>query len=374
MSVSWRRLSAVVVKELRHITRDVRIFFLVTLSPAFLLLVLAYIFAFDLGNIGLVWLDGDRTATSRALLAEVTSDGTFRLVQTVSGQAAAEDALLSGQADVALIVPPGFERDLARAAVSASDRAVTLQALADGTDAITTSRVLGSLSARLAAFGARLARTAPGIEIRTRAWYNGDLKSLRSMVPALLAIVLTLPALALTLAVTREKEVGTLEALIASPLRGPEYLLGKLIAYVFSGLLSAVLAAAVAALWFRVPFRGSFGLFLLLTLAFYGACMGISLLIAQLVSSQQTAMLLVLFVFFVPAFFVSGLIQPVNTASLPALLVSYALPSTHFIAIVRGLFLKGNTLSQLGHHAAWLAAGGALGVSASLLIFRKRMA
>jgi len=371
MSFSPRRLLAVVAKELRHVTRDVRIFFLVTLSPAFLLVVLAYIFAFDVGNVSLGWLDGDRTATSRAYLAAITADGTFQLAETATRYEDLESAILAGRIDVALVVPPGFGRDLARGP-SASDTPAVL-ALADGSDAIITSQVLGNLSARTAAFGARLSPQSSPVETRPRAWYNPDLKSLRSMVPGLLAIVLTLPALALTLAVTREKEMGTLEALIATPVRGPEFLLGKLIAYVLTGLASASAAAAVAVLWFSVPFRGSFGLYLALAVDFYLATMGVSLLIAQLVKSQQTAMLLVLFFFFVPGFFVSGLISPVNTSSTSSVLISYALPSTHFIAITRSIFLKGVGLAQLRLHAGLLAVMGIASVSVSLLAFRKRI-
>ena len=284
-----------------------------------------------------------------------------------------EAALLAGRVDIALAVPPGLERSLAHGRTGAPGSSATVFALADGSDAILASQELGSLSARTSAFGARLAPQPLPIEVRTRAWYNPDLKSLRSMVPGLLAIVLTLPALALTLAVTREKEVGTLEALIATPVRGPEFLLGKLLAYVLSGLISAAAAAGVAVLWFGVPFRGSFALYLALAVDFYLATMGISLLIAQFVKSQQTAMLLVLFAFFVPGFFVSGLISPVNTTSLSSVLVSYALPSTHFIAIARGIFLKGNGLAQLHLHAGLLAATAAASIAAGLLVFRKRI-
>lgn len=363
-----RRFLAVTIKELRHITRDVRIFFLVTISPAFLLLILAYIFAFDVDNVKVGWLDEDRTATSRGFLAAITADGTFQLRESATTRTALEAGLLTGRLEIAVIVPAGFERALARTA--GAPPAVLV--LADGTDAIAASQVLGSLSARVAAFGAQFNSASP-VEIRTRAWYNAALKSLLSMVPGLLAIVLTLPALALTLSVTREKEVGTLESIVASPVRGPEYLFGKLAAYVLSGLVSAALAAAVAVIWFKVPLRGSFTLFLLLAADFYLACMGISLLIAQFVKSQQTAMLLVLFAFFVPGFFVSGLVQPVHTESLPALLTSYALPSTHFIAICRAIFLKGAGLAELRLHAGILALLAGSGLSLSLLAFRKRV-
>jgi ABC-2 type transport system permease protein len=248
----------------------------------------------------------------------------------------------------------------------------------DGTDSLAASQALGNLAARVSAFGvarigAALAGRAPAIEVRTRAWYNPDLKSLLSMVPGLLAIVMILPALALTLAVTREKEVGTLEALIASPVQPAEYLLGKLAAYMLSGLVSAALAVAVALLWFGVPFRGSFGLFMALAAIYYLASMGLSLIVAQLVHSQQTAMLLVLFVFFVPSFFVAGLIQPVDTTSRASVMTSYALPSSHFIAIARSVFLKGAGLAQLQGHVAALLLVGLVSLALSLLLFRKRI-
>ncbi len=364
---SLRRLLAITTKELRHITRDVRIFFLVALSPALLLLVLAYIFAFDAGSVDLAWLDEDRSATSRAYLAHLTSDGDFQLARVATGQGDVEAALLAGQVDVAVIVPSGFESDLL------AGRTAKVQAIADGTDAVTIARALGNLAGRTAAFGASQARLPDIIQVRVRAWYNSRLAALWGMVPGLMAIVLTLPALALTLAVTRESEIGTLEALIASPISGAEYQIGKLLAYVLSGLLSAALAVVVAVFWFGVPFRGSFALFLSLAVLFYLACMGASLLIARFVTSQQTAMLLVLLVFFVPGFFIAGLIQPVDTSSLPAQITSYSMPVTHFIAIARGILLKGNTVAQLRFHAGSLAAMAFVGVGLSLLLFRKRL-
>ncbi len=208
----------------------------------------------------------------------------------------------------------------------------------------------------------------------TRIWFNAGLNSQWGMVPGLLAIALTLPALALTLAITRESEVGTLEALVASPVRGSEYLLGKVLAYVISGTVSLALAVGVAVLWFRVPFRGNFGVLVLLTVDFYLATMGIALLISRLVSSQQTAMLVVLLVFFVPGFFLSGLLLPVNTSSWRSVLLSYSLPTTHFVTITRGIFLKGATLGELALPAALLAVTGLFALGLSLATFRKQVA
>ncbi len=365
MRFSICRLSAMTRKELRHITRDFRIFFLVTLSPACLLVVLAYLFALDLGKISLAWFDSDRTASSRAYLAAMTNDGTFDMVSAPGSYAEIESALLAGRADIALVVPPGFQDDLL------AGRWAHVQAVVDGTDALAASQALSYLSARTAAYRGQAGSDPADVPFATRAWYNGSLKSLWSMVPGLLAIVLTLPALALTLSVSREREIGTLEALIATPVSGAEYQLGKLAAYVLRGLISAALAVAVAVFWFGVPFHGDVLWFLVLVVDFYLACMGVSLLVAQFVPSQQTAMLLVLLIFFVPSFFVAGLMLPPNTSSLSGLIAANVLPATHFIAIARAVFLKGAGPAPLLPHVARLAALAFLSLSASLLLFRK---
>jgi ABC-type multidrug transport system permease subunit len=367
MNFSIRRLLAITRKELRHITRDFRIFFLVTLSPAFLLIILAYLFAFDLGKISLAWYDGDHTASSRAYLAFITDDGKFGVVDTPVSHAQIERDLLTGQIDLAIFVPPGFEENLL------AGRRADVEAIVDGADALSASQALSNLAARTAAYGSQAESDGVALPFATRTWYNSSLKSLWSMVPGLLAIVLTLPALALTLGVSREREVGTLEALIATPVSGAEYQLGKLIAYVLSGLVSVTLAAAVAVFWFGVPFRGNFLLFFVLAVDFYLACMGVSLLIAQFVPSQQTAMMLVLLIFFVPSFFVAGLILPPNTSSLSGLVAANVLPATHFIAIARAIFLKGLGPYPLLNHALLLALIGLLSITASLLLFRKRV-
>lgn len=375
------RLFAITRKELRHITRDARIFFLVTLSPAFILLVLSYLFSFDIGAVRLAWLDQDRSALSRSYRSSITADNSAAVVATPDSPAALDHALYAGAVDIAVTIPAGFEADFERwRATLARTKGPEILATADGTDAISASQALGNLAQQTVAFGARLAAQAfPAREgsedtVVTRIWFNSALNSQWGMAPGLLAIVLTLPALALTLAVTRESEVGTLEVLVASPVRGSEYLLGKVLAYVLSGALSLALAVGVAVLWFGVPFRGQFSVLALLTVDFYLATMGIALLISRLVSSQQTAMLVVLLVFFVPGFFLSGLILPVNTASVSSMLLSYSLPTTHFVAIARGIFLKGATFSDLALPAAMLAMTALLSVSLSLLTFRKQVA
>ncbi len=193
------------------------------------------------------------------------------------------------------------------------------------------------------------------------------------MVPALAAIVLSMPALALALALAREKESGSFEGLIATPVRGAEYLVGKLVAYLSCGLMGVGLVWLVAVIYFRVPFRGTFAVYLLLAADFLLAGMGFSLFIANFTRTQQTAMLLVLMIFFAPSFFIAGLIAPVETRSLASRLIAYSLPTTHFIAISRGVFLKGLGLADLGFPPIALLTMGVGGLVLSLLLFRKSL-
>jgi len=369
--MSIHRTLTIARKEFRHIFRDLRTFFLVTVSPAFLLLTLSYIFVLDVQQVVIAVWDLDGSTLSRRYVAALTADADFRIQVWVTSYSELDRLLEAGRVDGGLVIPPGFEAALR------AGRQTQVQAVMDGADPIAASQAVFSLSQRTAAFAASLPAPPPrivgGLDLRGEAWYNPTLKSLISMVPGLIPIVLCMPALALALALTREKETGSFESLIATPVRGPEYLGGKLLAYLVNGLVSVFLVWMVAVLYFRVPFRGAFSLYGLLAADYLMAGMGFSLLIANFVRSQQTAMLLVLVLFFVPSFFVAGLITPVDTGSLGSRMVAYSLPTTHFILINRGVFLKGLGIEALVSPAAALLGMGVGGFVLSLLLFRKRL-
>jgi ABC-2 type transport system permease protein len=370
--MSLRRKAAIVRKEMLHIVRDPRNLFLVTVSPAFLLLLLANIFSFDVKQIRLAVLDQDHTPLSRRYLASLTSDRDLVLVETVSSYEEIEPLMVRGQVDVALIIPPGF------ADTVQGREPAQVQAIVDGTDPFAGSQAAGRLDARSGVFvvGAGLAGSELAsalVEVRGQAWYNAGLESMLSMVPGLLAIVLIMPTMAFALALTREKETGTLEGLVATPVLGPEYVLGKLLAYIAAGLVSAVLALLVAIVWFKVPFRGSLPVYLLLAADYFLACMGATVVIANFVKSQQTAMFIVLIVFIVPSFFLAGLITPVSSGALSSILTSYALPSTHFVEISRTVFLKGLGLGHVRQPALMLLGMGLGALAIGLLGFKKKV-
>ena len=369
--MSLRRTLAILRKEFRHIFRDLRLFFLVTVSPAFLLFLLAHVFVLDVQEIDVAVWDLDRSALSRRMVAAVASDGEFQVQAWVASYSELEQLLRAGRVDCGLVIPNGFARQLE------AGKPALVEAVVDGSDPIAAIQAVFSLNQRTTAFALTVSgdgRLAPVlIDVRSEAWYNPALKSLVSMVPGLAAIVLSMPALALALALAREKEVGSFESLIATPVRGAEYLLGKLGAYLACGMLGVLPVWLVAVLYFRVPFRGDFSLYLALSAVYFLAEMGFSLIIANFVRNQQTAMLLVLTVFFVPSFFIAGLILPVDTRNLLSALVSYALPTTHFVAISRGVFLKGVGPAPLQAHILLLLAMGVGGLLISLLLFRKRL-
>lgn len=369
--MSLYRTMAILRKEMRHIFRDIRLLFLVTLSPAFLLFTFSYVFALDLGQVTMAVMDQDRSRLSRDYLAVLTADGDVRVVAAAENYRQADWLLEIGLADAVLVIPPGFERD----ALEGSGAPVQL--LVDGAEATMARQAIYELTARTNAFGWKVLRANPAahlsLEVRSRVLYNPGLESLVSMVPGLLGIFLTMPALALTLALTREKEIGTFETLVATPIRGLEYLIGKLTAYMGTGLASAVIALAVAVFWFRVPFRGELVVFLTVTIIFFGASMGLSLVLANFIRNQQTAMLVMLLVSFVPSFFLSGLIHPIDLSSARSVLISSSLPTTHFIAIGRGVFLKGLSIPQLAQPILALSAMGLIALALSVSLFRKQM-
>lgn len=369
--MSLRRTTAIVRKEVLHIVRDPRNLFLVTASPAFLLFLLSYIFSFELRQLNLALLDQDRSPLSRHYLSSLTGDRDVVLACTVDRYDAILPLLVSGQADAALVIPPGFGATLQRG------RPAQVQAVVDGADPFSARQALSALVARSTAFVAGSSGLSAGsvpVEVRSQVWYNAGLESLLSMVPGLMAIVLIMPTLALALALAREKESSTLEGLMATPVSGLEYIAGKLLAYIGTGLLSTALAWLVAVAWFQVPFRGNLPAYLLLAGVYFLACMGITVVIASFVKSQQTAMFIVLIIFIVPSFFLAGLINPVSAESPASLLTSHALPSTHFVQISRTIFLKGLGPADMARPALILLGMGLSTLAIGLRLFRKKVA
>jgi len=373
------RTLSIIRKEMWHILRDRRTFLLVTVSPVFLLLVFAYSMSVEIRNVAIAILDYDQTTLSRRYRDGLASTGDILIRYWPEDYAELQIRLERRQAKAALVIPAGFERDLV------AGREASLQVIVDGTDPNTANHTithiggytqglaLEILGEALERQGVTADQLAP-IDLRMRTWYNPTLKPIIGWVPGLIAIVLGMPAVAATLALTAEKEKGTLEALITTPLRRSELLVGKLIPYVLSGLVSAVLCALVGVYLLGAPFRGSPFLYLLLSADFFLAALSISLVISVFVPSQQAAMVCALLIFLFPGFFMSGLFYPIASMPPEMKMEAYMMPTTHYLTITRGLFLKGLGISSLWPFALALLVMGMVVTGVAILTFKKRLA
>jgi ABC-2 type transport system permease protein len=366
----FRRLFSILKKEYRHILREPRTMWMVFLSPAFVLIALAALFAPGSGQVDLALWDHDRSNLSRQFVDTLSSDSDFSVTH-VSDYEEIEGLMVSHRVDAAVIIPPGFASTVQR-----GDTAL-VQVVLDGVDTFIAAQATSSLLGHAADFGITLSQNlsvpSQPLQVHSQDAYATEAGRRGSMIPGLIPIVFSLPAMAAALALARERETGSLESLIATPVRGTEYLLGKLIAYVTASLIGLFPVWMEVTFMFGVPYRGNPLMLILMTVVFLLACMGQAILIGSLVRSQQTATVIALFVFFVPGFFLAGLIDPIDRTSVISTAMSSLLPITHFVTISRALFIKGAGLAEV-----WRPALALLGLSAGwmglgALTFKKRV-
>lgn len=369
----WRasaaRIGELVKKELLQVFRDSRLVRLIFLAPTIQLIAFGYAVSTDVRDTATLVLDHDRSQTSRELVSSLTASGHFRVVGYAEHPRELVAALDHRTAVLAVEIPAGFAADLA------AGRGTSVQLLFDGTNSNLATVARGYAERIVQGFGARAAALAVPVsplELTERAWFNPDLKSRNYNVPAVVGVILMLICLLLTsLAVVREREIGTLEQLLVSPLRPWELLVGKTIPFALLGLLDLAIVTAVALLWFEVPFRGSFTLMMLASVLYLLSALGLGLLVSTLANTQQEAFMST-FLLFMPAMLLSGFLFPVS--SMPALFqwLTIANPMRHYLEIVRAVFLKGAGLEALGRQFAALLVLGAVIFGAAVWRFRAR--
>ena len=282
--------------------------------------------------------------------------------------AAAERALESGRAWLALVVPRGYGRDVA------ASRLAVVQLLVDGSDSSAATVGVSYASQAIAAESLRRAGAAPRLELRPRVWYNPELRSSHFMVPGMLGLLLMLVTMVLTaLAIVKEKERGTMEQLAVTPISPAALILGKLIPFVMIGLVDVLLVVAAAMVVFGLPVRGSLLLLLALSLLFILTSLGLGLFVSTLAQTQQQAMMMAVFFVMVPMVFLSGFVFPIENMPVWIQAVTWLMPPRYYFTIVRGLFLKGVGIGELADEAAALAVSGAVVFGLAVLRFRKRL-
>ena len=372
---------AVMIKETRHILRDRITFLMLLLIPVFLMVAFSYSLAVDVKEVPITLLDGDRSPLSREFVAVLSNSKDLIVGAEAESYDQVETWFDRSLIKAVVIIPPNFSEKMK------SGQPVEVQVLVDGTDPTTAQFAIDHIVSRSQVFGYEMAmkvfsRRAGGgslgaikepIDLRVQTWYNPTLNNEKGILPAMLAMALSLPAVAVMGAVVREKELGTLESIFATPLSRGELLVGKIIPYIFSSLISALLCAAAAVYIFDAPFRGSLALYILLALDFFLHAFSMALLMSIFLPSQAAASLVGLLIFLFPGFFLSGIFYPISAFPPAVKHEASFLPSTPFVAVLRGLMIKGQGLATLWSHAVLMLVAGTVLTFLAILLFKKKI-
>jgi len=366
------RILALTRKELLAILKDPRSRFSLLLPPILQSLIYGYVATYDLNHVPYATFDRDRSAASRALLADLEGSGVFVRVADINRASAVAEMINDGRILLVIQIDPDFERRLL------SGMPADVQVIADGRNSNTAGTAIGYFNAIVEAFNAEWrsahGQEAPPIKVSTRAWYNPNLETRWHMIPALLGTLTLLQTMLLTaLSVAREREQGTFDQLLVTPIRPAEIMVGKALPSVLVGLVQATLILLVAQIWFRIPFAGSlFTLYAGLGL-FVLASTGIGLLISSVSATMQQAMLFS-FLVMMPFTLLSGLATPIS--SMPEILqyLTFLNPLRYAIDIARRVYLEGAGIPLLIPDLWPLAVIGAVTLSVAAWMFRHRLA
>jgi ABC-2 type transport system permease protein len=367
-----RRALVIAWKELLQLRRDRLTAAMMVALPVIQLLLFGYAINTDVRHIPTVVFDQDRSAESRDFARRLEATGYYDIRGNVSSYDEIDRSLLSGHAHAALVVPPGYASHLVR-----GTRA-ELQLVVDGSDPQTVGSALSTASSLAAVRSAevramRLAKTDQGIQLEPSVRYNPEQRTALNIVPGLIGVILTMTMVMLTsMALARERERGTLEQLIVSPVQPSEIVVGKILPYIAMGYVQMTLILMLGWVVFGVAVVGSVPLLFLLAFLFIAANLAIGLFFSTMAKTQQQAMQMSFF-FLLPNILLSGFMFPHEAMPGPARLLSQALPLTHFLRIVRGIVLKGAHFQDVALEVVWLA--GILGVLVTLssLRFRKKL-
>ncbi len=352
--VGLRRLGALLRKEFLLLLRDPRMRFFVVVPPLIQLIIFGYAATFDVRHADIGLVDQAASRESRSLVAAIHGTGHCRL-QRHADMAAAEAALARGRIRAIVRFAPDF------------DRTRRLQIVVDGTDSNSAQVILGQLNRALQQAAAT---QPPRIELVERNWFNPNLEDRWYFIPGIMANVVLIATLILTaMSVVRERELGTLERLMVTPLGRLEFVIGKLLPVALIGLFDVLLIMVIATLWFEIPFRGSFPALLVGSLLYLLSSLGIGLLISTYTRTQQQAMLLAFFVI-MPLVILSGFAFPIANMPRAVQWLTWLDPLRYYLVVVRDLFLKGSGLFDHGFEYAMMTLLGLASMGLSMLRMR----
>jgi len=372
------RLTSLIRKEFIQILRDPRTLILVLVIPIMQLLLLGYAATNDVRNVPLAVFDQDRGPAARALLDAYRTADYFRIEYDVDSESELRILIDDGQARAGLIIPPNYSQQLE------SDGVAQVAFVLDGSDptvastSLSAAQLIGQslatkvMAERLARGGQTTALKLP-IEVRTQVWYNPDLVSAFFMIPGVIGMILyALTSILTATAIVRERERGTIEQLIVTPIRPWELVVGKILPYVILAFLNTLEVLAIGSWWFKVPIRGELSLIFLLSGVFLLSSLGIGLLASTIANTQQEAMLTV-WMTLLPGIFLSGFFFPLEAMPKVLQWISYLMPLRYYLVIIRSLLLKGVGFAAIQDDVIALTVFGFAIMAIAALRFRKRL-
>lgn len=381
----WERILQIVIKEFRQTLRDPRLRFVVIVPPLVQSIIFGFAVNLDVTTVRLGVMDLDRTNESRNLIDRFAASNSFAILAGASDERQSQDLLDRGKVQAMVRVPAGFGADVARG------RQTEIQILVDGANSNTAALVASYVNSAVAGYNQELLRatqlkklvartrlgpvkmTMPGVAPETRVWFNPELLSRNYFVPGVIVNIIMLVTLMLTaLSIVREKEIGTMEQIMVTPIRPLELMLGKTIPFALIGMLDMFLVTSAALLIFQVPFRGQILLMVFATALFLLTTLGAGLFLSTISGTQQQAMMSSFF-FFQPAFMLSGFSFPIRNMPEPIQYLTYLNPMRYFMEVVRGVFLKGSGLDVLWPQLLAMAVFGVAILTFSAMRFHKRL-
>ena len=378
MGQGFRRMATIVRKEWLHIIRDPRTLALVIVFPVIMLVLLGYAVANDVEDIPLAVADLSTTDASRLMVDKFTASGFFMVTHSAQSEDQILEMLDAGTIKAGLYIPEDFGREISTGGtgtiqfyIDGSDPTIaqTAQLAAETVSQSTSQEILVQ---RLERSGAGMAIRLP-VDARVRYLYNPNLKKMNFMIPGLVAVILQVQTLLLTaFAIVREREQGTLEQLIVTPVRSWELMMGKILPFVLVAFVNVAMTVAVGAIWFGVEIAGSITLLAVLSLIFLLGSLGLGVLISNISRTQMQAMYMASFIM-MPSFILAGLLYPRENMPWVAYYAGYLLPVTYFLEIVRGIMLKGVGFVTLWNWVWPMAVFSIVVFFASVFMFRKRL-
>jgi ABC-2 type transport system permease protein len=358
--MSYRRLRAIFIKELHHITRDSRSLYMALAVPVMFLLLFGFALSLDVDRIPTLVYDQDGTAQSRDFIRQFQGSRFFDIRGLVNDYAEIERAIDRSRILMAVVIPRDYSREVD------AGREASVQIVLDGSDSNTASIALGyaesvvrnsSMVLRTTTMNRRGGeRVSPPVDARLRVWYNSSLESKNYVVPGLIAVILQIIAALLTsLTIAREWEMGTMEQILSTPLRPAEMVLGKMLAYFAVGLADATIAVLVGVFVFQVPFRGSFPLMVVSTCVFLFGALFWGIFVSAAAKTQLMAYQLGILSSFLPAFLLSGFVYSIETMPTVIQVITHIVPARYVVTILKGIFLKGVGIGVLWGELGFLA-------------------